>query len=268
MNIKNLLPCVVVLTLAATGFGQVQQNTRVADTVSIDATTTCRHTFTSGSGPSLLKFCVTVNGNVAQLTSPGGFEHIREGTVGEGYGICDVDPDTNYYDYASEDSGNWQPPVASGSGLPLTIKRTTSDGIYTLTQVFNRNTIEPAVKITMTLKNNTAASHNFVLLRYANINANNAHGGDFQNWFDNDNQSVWAYNSGFNSFGVMLSSVRTATPHVTAVQDATFGPNTCFPDGLTPAMTPWFGDGSVVLAWNGTLGASQAVTVIGEYKRF
>jgi hypothetical protein len=54
----------------------------------------------------------------------------------------------------------------------------------------NRNTIEPAVKITLTLQNNTAASRNFVLLRCADIDANNAHGGDFQNWFDNDDQSV------------------------------------------------------------------------------
>jgi hypothetical protein len=71
MNTKKLLLFVAFLTLAATGFAQVQQKTHVADTVSIDATTTCRQTFTSGSGPNLPKFCITVNGNVAQLQVPG-----------------------------------------------------------------------------------------------------------------------------------------------------------------------------------------------------
>jgi hypothetical protein len=103
-------------------------------------------------------------------------------------------------------SGNWQPPVVSGSALPLTIKRTTSDGIYTLTQVFNRNTAEPAVKITMTLKNNTAVSRDFMLVRYADIDANNAHSGDYANWFDEDHQSAWGYNNELNVFGVMLYS--------------------------------------------------------------
>jgi hypothetical protein len=162
-----------------------------------------------------------------------GFEYIREGTIGEGYGICDVRPDTHYYDYAFADSGNWGPPVARGTALPLTIKRTTPDGIYTLTQVFTRNVPEPTVKITMTLKNNTAAFRDFVLLRYADIDANNAQGGDLQNWFDNDDQSVWACHNGFNLFGMMLSSVPTATPHVTAVVDQ-FEPLTLVPPMASP----------------------------------
>jgi hypothetical protein len=37
----------------------------------------------------LLQFCVTVNGNITEFQSPVGFEHIREGSFGEGYGICD-----------------------------------------------------------------------------------------------------------------------------------------------------------------------------------
>ncbi len=268
MNIKKLLLFVVVLTPAATGFGQVQHKTHVADTVSIDATSACKFTFTSGSGPHLLEFCVTINGNVPQLTSPAGFEHLRGGTGGEGYGICDIGSDIRYDDFASEDSGNWQPPVVSGSALPLTIKRTTSDGIYTLTQIFDRNTIEPAVKITMTLKNNTAVSRDFVLVRYADINANNSHGGDFANWFDKDHQSAWGYNNEPNVFGVMLYSVPTVTPHFAVISDEPFGPDPCDPEALTPGGTPWEGDGSVILDWNGTLGASKAVTITAEYRRF
>jgi hypothetical protein len=268
MNTKKLLPFVVVLTLAATGFGQLQQATHTSDTISPDATTVCKHTFSSGSGPNLLKFCVTVNGNVAQLTSPAGSEHIREGTVLEGYSICDFGSLTRYYDFAAEDSGNWQAPVASGSSLPLTIKRTTSDGIYTLTQVFNRNTADPAVTIAMTLKNNTAASRDFALVRYADIDANNANGGNFHNWFDFDHESAWGYNNGFNLFGVMLYSVPTGTPHFAFVQNTPDIPDSCSPVSNLPSSTPWFGDGSVGLDWNGTLGDGKSVKVSSEYRRF
>ena len=269
MNTKKLLPFVVVLTLAATGSGQVQQNTHISDTASIDVTTTCKFTFTSGTGaPNFLKFCVTVNGNVVQLTSPGGFEHIREGAILEGYSICDFGTLTRYFDFANSDSGNWQAPAVSGVTLPLTIKRSTSDGIYTLTQVFTRNTAEPAVKITMTLKNNTVASHDFALVRYADIDANNAHGGDFQNWFDFDHESAWGYNNGFNLFGVMLYIVPTRTPHFAFVQNTSDFPDSCNPVANLPSSTPFLGDGSVGVDFNGTLGAGKAVTVTGEYRRF
>jgi hypothetical protein len=268
MNTKKLLPFVVVLTLAAVGFGQVQQKTRVTDTVSPDATTTCKLTFTSGGAPNFLKFCVTSNGNIVQLTSPGGFEHIREGTILEGYSICDFGSLTRYYDFAAADSGNWQPAILTGVTLPLTIKRTTSDGIYTLTQVISRNTVDPAVIFSMTLKNNTAAAHDFALVRYADIDANNANGGTFNNQFDFDRQSAWGYNPGFNLFGVMLYAVPTGQPHFAFVQNTADFPDSCSPIAHLPSSTPFFGDGSVGIDWNGTLGPNKSIKITGEYKRF
>jgi hypothetical protein len=211
---------------------------------------------------------VTANGNVVQLTSPNGFEHIREGTILEGYSICDFGSFTRYYDFANSDSGNWQPAIVTGVTLPLTVKRSTSDGIYTLTQVFTRNTVEPAVKITMTLKNNTATARDFALVRYADIDANNANGGNFNNSFDFDRESAWGYNHGFNLFGVMLYAVPTGQPHFAFVQNTPDFPDSCSPIANLPASTPFFGDGSVGIDWNGTLGASKAMTVSGEYRRF
>jgi hypothetical protein len=268
MNTKKLLLFVVFLTVAAAGFGQVQQKTNVADTVSIDATTTCKLTFTSGGAPNYLKFCVTVNGNIVQLTSPNGFEHVREGTILEGYSICDFGTLTRYYDFAASDSGNWQPAILTGVSLPLTIKRTTSDGIYTLTQVISRNTADPAVIISMTLKNNTAASHDFALVRYMDIDANNANGGTFNNWFDYDRESAWGYNNGFNLFGVMEYAVPTGQPHFAFVQNTASFPDSCNPVANLPSSTPFFGDGSVAIDWNGTLGANKSVKVTNEYRRF
>jgi hypothetical protein len=271
MNTKKSLLFVVVLTLAATGFGQVEQKTQktnVPDTVSIDATTTCKLTFTSGGAPNFLQFCVTLNGNIVQFRSPGPYEHVREGTILEGYSICDFGTLTRYYDFAASDSGNWQPAILTGVSLPLTIKRTTSDGIYTLTQVISRNTADPAVNIAMTLKNNTAASHDFALVRYMDVDANNANGGTFHNWFDYDRESAWGYNNGFNLFGVMEYAVPTGQPHFAFVQNTADFPDSCNPVAKLPSSTPWFGDGSVGLDWNGTLGANKSVKVTNEYRRF
>jgi hypothetical protein len=116
----------------------------------------------------------------------------------------------------------------------------------------------------MTLKNNTAVSRSFVLVRYADINANNS----LANWFDKDHPSARGYNNERNVFGVTLYSIPTATPHFAVIADETFGPDPCDPEALTPAGTPWLRDGSVILDWNGTLGASKAVTTTAEYRRF
>src|SRR5262249_39740141 len=137
-------------------------------------TSDCQSTFTSGSGLTFMEFCVTQNGNITEFQSPQGVEHIREGSFGEGYGICDFDNLNRYYDYADfGDTGNWLDPVLKQPNgpntFPLTITRTTADGVFTLTQVFSQTPGERIVKVAMTLKNQTAASRDFALVRFADI---------------------------------------------------------------------------------------------------
>jgi hypothetical protein len=267
MSVRNLILAMAVLAMAAIGVGKAQQMEPSPDKVTPDATTTCKLTFSSGSGASYLQFCVTANGNIVELQSPKGFEHIREGVVLEGYGICDYDSLTSYYDWGAQASTNWDPPTFSGSSLPVTIKRTTSDGIYTLTQVINRNASEEAVLISMTLKNNTAASHDFGVIRYADIDANNGYDSD-KNWFDFDTESAWGYNPGFNLHGVMAWAAPTSQTHFAFVQNTFNPPDPCGPVNNLPSTTPWFGDGSVGLDWNGTIKADHSLTFVGEYRRF
>lgn len=267
MKIRNLLFALATLTLAMTGLAQVRQTAPEAYKVSPDATTTCKLTFTSGSTVNYLQFCVTANGNIVELNSPKGFEHIKIDQVFEGYGICDFDSLNRYYDWAGEDSGNWEPATFSGKSLPVTIKRTTSDGIYTLTQVISQNEDDPAVLISMTLKNNTKASHDFSLIRYADIDANNGNNDD-KDYFDFDHDSAWGYNNGFNLYGVMAYSVPTTQTHFAFVQNTFEPPDPCGPVDHLPSATPFFGDGSVGLDWNGTLKADKSLTFKSEYKRF
>src|SRR5205085_3077819 len=117
---------------------------------------TCAFTFTSGAGDTFLKYCVTANGNVTEFQTPEGHEHIAVGSIGEGYGICDFgNHDTKpieYFDYAEfGDSGNWGPAtVMSQNAKSVKIARTTSDGVWTLTQTFTQITgTAPSVKVDM-----------------------------------------------------------------------------------------------------------------------
>jgi hypothetical protein len=252
---------------------QNKQETLRAAVSSAMATSVCQSTFTSGTGPNFLQWCVTQNGNIVEFKSPAGIEHIREGGFNEGYGICDFNNLNRYFDWADGgDSGNWQAPVRTqpngANTLPLKLVRNTIDGIFTLTQTFAQIPGEQVVKVTMTLKNNTAVSRDYALVRYADVDANNANGGNFVNTFDFDHKSAWGYNPGFNLYGLMLTTVPTTLGHFAVVQNTPDPIDPCSPVAHLPIPTPFVGDGSVALDWNGTLGPGKAVTVTGEYKRF
>ncbi len=273
MIAKKWFLFVAVLAFAAYGFAQGQQQAHKSEGVHGDATSNCQSTFTSGTNLTYFQFCTTINGNVTEFQTPAGVEHIREGSYDEGYGICDFDTLNRYYDFADGgDSGNWLASVISQPGgpstFPLKITRTTSDGVFTLTQSFTRTTTVPTVNITMTLKNQTAVSKDYALVRYADIDANNADGGDFNNYFDFDWDSAWGYNPGFNTHGVSLFTIPTNTTRFAFVQDTSDIPDPCGPVNNLPPSTPWYGDGSVGYDWNGTLGPHKSITVNGGYRRF
>lgn len=135
------------------------------------ATSTCAFTFTSGTNNTFLQYCVTANGNIAQLATPFAREHIAVGTVGEGYGICDTTTSSFYFDYADfGGSGNWGPAtVVSQDQRSVKIARTTSDGNWTLTQSITRPEGTQSVKVTMALRNNTSTDRLAFLIRYADV---------------------------------------------------------------------------------------------------
>jgi len=270
MVCRKLFLAWAVIVLVAAAFAQVPQQTTMSAAPTA-TTNACQSTFTFGSGQTLFNFCISSNGNLVQFTSPEGFEHIREGQISEGYGICDITPQTGYFDYAdSGGSGNWKDPIITQPGgantFPLKITRTTSDGIFTLAQVFSRNTSERIARIAMTLKNNSGVVKKIQLLRFADIDANNAHNGDLMNEFDFGTDSAWGYNS--FEYGLSLSTVPTGTSHVGRVWSTTSsGPNPCnsFPNR---PPTPFFGDGSAGIVYGFTLAAGKSKTLSVEYQRF
>ena len=235
------------------------------------ATSTCAFSFTTGANDSFLKYCVTANGNIAQLEAPLGKEHIAVGTVGEGYGFCDLNPQVRYFDYSDfGDSGNWgEATIVSQNTKSVKIARATTDGIWTLTQTITQVAgISPSVKITMTVKNNSTVTRSLFFMRYADVDA----GGDFLNNFDGTQKSAFGWNSDTttNAVGLLLQNAGAFPPDSSPggfTQNVPNGPDPCnfaahFASGPQLAT-----DGSIVFlyALNLSKGTSKTVTV--SYQR-
>ena len=244
------------------------------------ATSTCSYSFTvPGKLNSFLSYCVTVNGNIASLQSPSGFDSIAQGGVGEGYGVCDLSTGTSYYDWAYVDSGTWGAPVLlSSSASAVKIARTTTDGLWTLTQTITKQSgVQPYAKITMALKNNTGITKDAYLVRYADVDPANRPFTDstFLESFDSSQYSAWGYaalnNSlGEPSLGLMLEEI--GQPNVPygfegIAQNTSAAPNPCNP-GANYAGYQASVDGSVELFWVLELGAEKTGTVNAKYEPF
>jgi hypothetical protein len=268
MESAKLSLSIVVLVLRLAAFGQSEPP--VPDSLSQAASTACQSTYTSGSGTTFFRFCVTANGNIAEFQSPAGFEHFLIGGPGEGYGVCNNETKVRYYDYVG-DSGNWKNAVITQPGgpntFPLKVARSSSDGVFTLTQAFSRNSNERIAGIAMTLKNNASSPKTFTLLRFANVNANNGgYDNAFDNEFDSGIDAAWGYNS--QLFGVRLSTVPTSVEHAGFVDLTNDGPDPCSPGVSSPPSQPYYGDGGVVMAYVLALAPGGSTTVNVEYKRF
>ena len=267
--LRKIFLALVITVVPSMGFAQQGQETaRAMAIISPDGTSTCASTYSFGSGNTFFKFCVTNNGNITQFESPVGVEHIRNGTFAEGYSVCDVNANKQYYDYADAgDSGNWGAPVKTQPGgpntFPLTIKRTTTDGLFTLTQTFSRVTGERIVKIGTTLKNNVPVAKPVHLIRFADVDAN----GVFSNYVDQGVEAACGYNP--FQYGLMLYVATSTVNHF--ANSLNFGggqfADSCSLPGNS-SVTPALEDGSIYAGYNFSLGANAAKTVAFEYKRF
>jgi len=249
-----------------------------------DATQSCSYTFTSGSGISYLKFCVTANGNIVQFESPVNVEQISQPAVDgyEGYGICDLSTGNAYYDYAYEDSGNWgTATTVSQSSTSVEIARTTSDGLWTLTQTITSNSgTSPYAKVAMALKNNSGKTKSAYLLRFAGfVPWDFGSTGSLLENYDGTNESTFGYIAAATPghslyFGLMLQNIGNASPasaltsNVGFPQDTTGGPEPCKPTAQENSGTVVNNEGSGVYWYGLSLKASQTVTVTDRYLSF
>ncbi len=247
------------------------------------STETCSYTFTNaGTGNSYMEFCVTVNGNIVSFQSPSGVEYIAQGGFAEGYGICDTSTGVNYYDYAYEDSGNWNAPVlVSSSATSVKISRSTSDGLFTVTQTIAKVAgTTPYAKITMALRNNVKVAKTVYFLRYGDVDPPNAYDADtnFAESFDSTLDSAWGYTAlnysgpNYAGYGLKLSVIGAPTGTTGYFfegidQNTSDGPTPCSPTARYAGYQASV-DGSVELWWDLGIGGLKTATVNAKYEEF
>ena len=232
-----------------------------------EGTGVCQSTFTSGNVLSYMMFCTTQNGNVAQFESPSTFNQLHQG--GEGYGVCDAtNGSVGYYDWGVYGDSGWQgASITQPNGpntFPLTITRTTADGIWTLKQAFTRNPATPAVKVTMTLTNNSAVTREVYLSRFADVDAD----GQSVNWFDATGTSAY----GKYVFGLIM---RNLTIDGMVLGGYVVPAGTTNPCNLTLVNgAPYKGNAAALLLWHfhtgngGLIAPGKSKTAAFEYRAF
>ncbi len=105
--------------------------------------------FASGSGATLLKVCITVNGNISWLESPAGVVHIRNR---EGYAVCSFSSVNTVYGFdANVASDGWGPATVSDNKRIIT--RTSLDGMIQIKQTFTIIPQARGVDVKMEIKN-------------------------------------------------------------------------------------------------------------------
>jgi hypothetical protein len=264
--------------------GSAAQQLHRSDVSSPDVTSACTYKFTSGAGATYLQFCVSVNGNIVEFESPAGVEQINQGGIAEGYGFCDQVPENGYYDYAYGDSGNWNAPVKlSQTATSVKIERTTSDGVFTLTQTFTSVAGDnPYAKILMSLKNNSAVTKGVALYRYADSDPGNAAQTDTYPDFvengDGTNQSGFSYvpysSAVSPEYGLMLQRVGPPTPASANTppqegwaNNGSDGPAAC--DSFEFQTSPVTDlDDSIMYEWTFNIEKNQTVNVTSRYITF
>ncbi len=263
------------------------QDQAKSNAASPDATKTCSYTFTSGSGVTYLQFCVTVNGNIVEFQSPAGVEQIRQGDYSEGYGICDFNRSTAYFDFADDgDSGNWDAPMLlSKTATSVKIARTTSDGFWTLTQTISMIAgTNPYAKVIMAIKNNGPSvagnGEGIYLMRWADADpdhADPAHGDDgYLENFDRTLDAAWGYvplfdaASGNDYYGLRIENVGNSTPaSVTVLRNGMTNGSSGTPDVCDPANSPETNiDGSIGYLYLLVVNNKQTVTMTSRYISF
>jgi len=247
---------------------QASRQQKSADAQSVPpsplATDVCAFNFSSGTNNTLLSYCVTENGNVINIDTPAGHHQLFSR---EGYGICDINSNTEYFDYSDAgDTANWNPAIVlSHSATKVKIVRTTSDGIWTLTQTITQVAPTSTVKVSMTLKNNTAVNREVQLSRFADIDAD----GTTANTVDSTLNNAMIFNSvgRGGSFGLALQNVGTSPfTYLGFIQNTPFRVSPCSPF-TSQAIGPLVGtDGSAVMTYVVPIPKNASKTVTVSYR--
>jgi len=239
--------------------------------------TSCKTHLTGGTGNSAFDYCVSPNGNIVQMETPLGFQHLISNHLSEGYGVCDVTGGKiAYYDYGDGGVSSthfWLAP------LPIngSISRTTDDTNWELVQTFTDDPKDSSVKVKMELINHSTENRKVKLVRFADVKVNGgASGNGVSDLF------MATLFSAATSDGVVPSSISPGielrdatngkpTPYVQKVQ---VGPDPCSPTANVDLKKAFlFTPGSLELVYdlggnNITVPANGKKTFTAIYRPF
>ena len=268
---RKLFLFMMVVGLSSWAAAQAGNKSAATNAAITPADSTCAYTFHSGSGWTETQYCVTANGNITQFSNPAGSDNIAGVWPSEGYGVCDFFPATpvSYYDYATNDSGNWGPAtLLSSTATSVKFVRLTSDGLWQLTQTITEtpaNAQSPAsAKVTMTLKNMTGVPRTAYLMRFADIDA-------FNQFANNDFLVAYRTVSGsnFDSYGLTLTA-NTFFPGLVGsfiLNTGGVGPDPCNPAANAVSAGSFHGDGAALqVHYFNPIPKGGSKTVIMTYK--
>ena len=241
MERSTTLLTTAIATLLASAAAQAQDVVRadLGEGANPEATS-CAYNFTASN----IKWCLTTNGNLVSLKSPGTVEHIRVGAAPgyavEGYILC-VNGGLKAYDNAIYSAGFGPPTViAAQTATGITIRRKTLDGTFQLDQKWSRDNNERDLTLHMTLKNLGAAA-NVELGRVVDFNVDYSLDGVFADRFDRSRNTLWFRDPVNGRDGVTLKLL-TQNPNYLAVV-AVYSPTPqcnypqlAFPGGPTDVM--------------------------------
>jgi hypothetical protein len=207
---RSMIGTMIALLLAASGPAGAQVSQRQAwqdrqkqekeeqealdmqGIAALEVATLAPQCFTSGSGATFLKVCITERGNISYFESPAGRVQLN---TREGYVLCSnrlATRGVHGFDAGSAQAG-WVAPTVSQPGgpgtLPLIITRNSFDGVVELKQTFKVVPAEREVNVTMAVKNRStlATLPSVVLDRYFDGDLN----GETSNIYDRTGDSVW-----------------------------------------------------------------------------
>lgn len=257
----------------------------------------CFARLTSGAGATLMNVCISQHGNLSKFESPAGFDQIGTGNLWrDGYSICTGNlpnfPNVpEGYDAGASEAGFGLPTIVQPNGantLPLSITRTTNDGVYELKQSYAQDVTKRDIAITMKLtrKSNADCGGNGCppvrLARYfeGDVDNNQSTGARFAANAD----SVWEWINTSTNHGFVLDNLQSAgSGYATTVNTATdFDPNgsgtqiakgcIVFAGQVATPTDPNVVNaanlhGRIIYVW-GDIGLNKSKTVKVSYRRF
>ena len=269
-----------VLALAAAGHAfaqgpstdQEQGNYKNILSAQVITTLAPQQCFSSGSGVTFLKICITNNGNISWFESPAGAVQLYSR---EGYAVCSLSNNLTVvhgFDANVAANGWGVSTVSQPNGVgtfPLIVTRQSLDGVIQLKQTFTRNAGERGIDVQMDITNMSAYSSYLRVSRYFDADLNGTTINPF--WFSDD--SVWGW-GGLNQRGLMLTAAPSSSyiyyPWVSSYND--WNPNGAghqYARGCSDGGWAVQGDnvGGMVTVLGG-VNAGQTKTVTLRYRRF